>query len=305
MNQKRTIPEADFDSIQTLNDIHFINEHVAFHRDITKLTQNLESIRLNMFSITACKRGYLQTEINGTRYTIQKNEILLLKRNDIMVNTTLSPDFVGSTLWLNPDAPLEHFTENELWERLLYFSKNPVLAISKESMHMLTYYVDAIKNMQQMTPRPFHNEITMMLVRIILYELLSNVDYSYATYFNKTMTNQQEALFRKFIRLISHLQIKQRHVSWYADELCVTPKYLSTICKQVSKKTAFQWINEYVCSDIRHWLKNTDKSIKEVAELLNFPNMSFFGNYCRKHFGASPSTLRCQLRQEQLKVQEK
>lgn len=55
-------------------------------------------------------------------------------------------------------------------------------------------------------------------------------------------------------------------------------------------------INEYVITDIQHLLKNTDKPIKEVVGLLNFPNISFFGTYCRKHFGMSPTEYRKYLR---------
>jgi YesN/AraC family two-component response regulator len=49
--------------------------------------------------------------------------------------------------------------------------------------------------------------------------------------------------------------------------------------------------------DIKHMLKNTNLSIKEITDELNFPNMSFFGKYCRNHFGISPSEYRKQLRE--------
>jgi AraC-like DNA-binding protein len=70
------------------------------------------------------------------------------------------------------------------------------------------------------------------------------------------------------------------------------------VSKQVSGKTAFEWINEYVQRDIRNWLRNSDKSIKEIYQLLNFPSISFFGKYCRTHLGASPTELRKQLREQ-------
>ncbi|MGN0221392.1 MAG: helix-turn-helix domain-containing protein, partial [Prevotella sp.] len=56
------------------------------------------------------------------------------------------------------------------------------------------------------------------------------------------------------------------------------------------------WINEYMMKDIRHLLKDTDKSVKEIAETLDFPNISFFGKYCRRCFGCSPRELRRRLR---------
>lgn len=111
------------------------------------------------------------------------------------------------------------------------------------------------------------------------------------------MIQQKDILFKRFIELISSREIKPRSVTWYADKLYITPKYLSTVCKQVNGKTAFDWINEYVITDIRHQLKHSDKSIKEVADYLNFPNISFFGKYVRSHTGLNPTEYRKQLRE--------
>ncbi len=91
--------------------------------------------------------------------------------------------------------------------------------------------------------------------------------------------------------------VKPRSVTFYANQLCVTPKYLSTVCKQISGRTAFDWINEYVQTDIRHLLKFSQMPIKEIAEALQFPNVSFFGKYCRMRLGQSPTALRRQLRE--------
>ena len=128
-----------------------------------------------------------------------------------------------------------------------------------------------------------------------MYELLANVKNKTVTY-GKGLTKQREVLFKRFIELIHTTRIKPRNVSWYAEQLCVTPKYLSTVSKRVSGKTAFDWINEYVLIDIRYRLKNTNKTIKEIADILEFPNISFFGKYCRAHFGMSPTEFRKQLR---------
>ena len=78
----------------------------------------------------------------------------------------------------------------------------------------------------------------------------------------------------------------------YARELYVTPKYLSLVCKQHSGKTALQWIEEYTLADVDYYLRSTDRSIKEVVNLLGFPNASFFGKYVKEHLGVSPMVYR-------------
>jgi len=83
-------------------------------------------------------------------------------------------------------------------------------------------------------------------------------------------------------------------VDTYAQELCISPNYLTKVCKEVTGKTALTWIREYTEADIRYYLQNSDMSIKEICDDLGFPNLSFFGKYCRRAFGMSPSDFRRQ-----------
>ena len=101
-----------------------------------------------------------------------------------------------------------------------------------------------------------------------------------------------EAIFQQFLDLVGNSKVKHLPVEHFARELCVTPKYLSTVCKNHSGKTANEWIREYVLEDIRYYLMQTNLSIKQICALLGFPNSSFFGRYVKEHFGVPPSQLR-------------
>lgn len=68
--------------------------------------------------------------------------------------------------------------------------------------------------------------------------------------------------FQRFLDLLHSVEIKHHTVEWYANELCISPKYLSALCKKHSGKTANEWITEHVLEDIRYYLKQTDYSIK-------------------------------------------
>lgn len=99
-------------------------------------------------------------------------------------------------------------------------------------------------------------------------------------------------LFKQFIELLASMDVKPRKVDFYSRKLCITSKYLSNICKSNSGKTAYEWIVEYVTDDIYRQLTHSDKSIKEIANSLDFPNLSFFGKFVRAHLGCSPSEFR-------------
>ena len=74
--------------------------------------------------------------------------------------------------------------------------------------------------------------------------------------------------------------------------MCITPKYLSETVKVVSGRTPNEWVDSYVTLELRVMLKTTTKSIKEIAEEMNFPNQSFLGKFFREHVGVSPTVYR-------------
>lgn len=100
--------------------------------------------------------------------------------------------------------------------------------------------------------------------------------------------NSSENLFKKFISLLPVFTLKERKVTFYAEKLHITPKYLSSVCKEQSGCTASELINQFVIKEIQFRLKQSDKSVKEIANDMNFPNISFFGKYVKTHLGMSP-----------------
>jgi AraC-like DNA-binding protein len=108
----------------------------------------------------------------------------------------------------------------------------------------------------------------------------------------KVRVTRGDIIFTQFIKLVEDNCKRERRVSWYAQQIGITPKYLSEMVKQVSCKTPNEWIDNYVTLELRVILKNTTRNIKEIAKEMNFPNQSFLGKYFKEHVGMSPSRYR-------------
>ena len=132
------------------------------------------------------------------------------------------------------------------------------------------------------------------LFQCAIYELFAiiapHVQYSH----DGGETKQANLLFRKFADLLSANEGKVRSVKRYADELCITPKYLSFVSKTVTGKTALEWIHQSTVKNIERYLSHSNMSIKEIADILEFPNLSFFGKFTKSHLGVSPTEYRRQ-----------
>lgn len=103
-----------------------------------------------------------------------------------------------------------------------------------------------------------------------------------------------EDMFRRFILLVNQHHMRERFISFYAEQMHLTPKYLSSIIRRASGHGPAEWINQNVVLEAKNLLKHTNKSIQEVAIALNFPNQSFFGRWFKTQTGLSPKEYRNQ-----------
>ena len=168
-------------------------------------------------------------------------------------------------------------------------SAYPIIHVDNDSLHIFELYMNILKAKLEAPESRFKKEIIYSIVKTCLLELLEYINLNEP---QQIGFSRKVILFKNFIKLLSSLDIKPRSLTWYSDKLFVSPKHLSTVCKEVSGKTAFTWIHEYVVNDIKHLLLNSDRSIKEIVDYYNFPNCSFFGKYVKEHTGYSPGEYR-------------
>ena len=109
--------------------------------------------------------------------------------------------------------------------------------------------------------------------------------------YRESQTREQR-LFTDFIQLLSEYAPGHHTIDFYASRLCLTPRYMSTIIRQVSGKSAKQWIDDALVTRIKIELKHTDKSIASICDEMNFPNPSFLTKFFKRMTGQTPSQFR-------------
>ena len=103
---------------------------------------------------------------------------------------------------------------------------------------------------------------------------------------------RKEYIFERFYESLVQSYQSERSVKFYADQLCLTPKHLSGVVKEVSGKTVGEWIDELVILEAKALLNSSSMNIQEIADRLNFANQSFFGKYFKHYTGMSPKEYR-------------
>ena len=242
-----------------------------------------------------CVKGRVQGLMNGLPMELHENQVAIVPPNVMITSIMVSPDFNLKAMFFT-NSILQSFLREKMniWNEVMYVHRLHILTIEKrEDMLFFTHFYEMLSLfIERGGDNPYSTDIIQSLLRAAVLALCAKLKEKLPakeiSYDSHTGNNH----FQRFLDLLSNSSTKHRTVASYADELCISPKYLSAICKKNSDKTATEWIREHVLEDIRYYLRQTDLSIKQVSDELQFPNPSFFGKYVKEHFGMTPSQLR-------------
>lgn len=270
--------------------INYIDEDVALMTDIRDLSE-YDGAKMDSYVFLACRKGKLQMDINGKRHAVQAGTKITFLPNNYIDNILVGMDASVVMLKLSArivsDLMREHIDQ---WNRMIYIYKAYIMTPGEGLEDQMQYYYRLILSKMANTSQPYHKEIIRSIIHAILLEMLSSMETN--SRLVEGHDSQTQIHFNRFLELLSNTQVKHRPVKYYADKLCLTPKYLSSVCRKASQKSARMWIEEFTNEDIRYHLFNTELAIKEIAYKLEFENLSFFGKYVKRHFGQSPLALR-------------
>lgn len=250
-----------------------------------------ESRRMKSLLLALCIRGEAQYTVDTIAHKVKPNDIMIISNGQVVDDYLLSPDCSGIAIMVSYDFYREIVSDVHELSSLFIFSRNhPVVTLSEDEARMIQEYYQLLKNKVEDQNHHFRREVARSLLSTVIYDL-SNSLYHIA---NTTTIKQTRAdrIFKEFIQLVEANYREKRRVTWYGNQLCISPKYLSETVKSVSRQTPNDWIDRYVILEICNLLRNTTKSIKEIANDLHFPTQSFLGKYFKDHVGVSPKEYR-------------
>lgn len=267
----------------------YINEDIIILDNVRKFIEP-DSVRMEMNAIVLCTDGRAQGIMNKEQLEILKNQVVMLPPGVKCTDLMISPDFEFKALFLT-NRILQQFLHDKMaiWNKAMYINKIHIYTMQREEdMAFYNHIYELIQIcIENKNNNPLNSEIIQSLLRSAVLAICGEF-----MRFSKDEGTKSNYHFQRFIDILSSGKVRHRSVESYAEELCITPKYLSTICKTKSGKTANQWITEYLMEEIRYQLKQTTMSIKEISNSLGFPNPSFFGRFVKDHSGMTPLQMR-------------
>lgn len=248
--------------------------------------------RIDAYIIGVGTEGETIQTFNLKEYRLRKDSMFLFPPRNILQRTGSEGNFKAHLIILTPHLLQRiHIDTKQLVPLLLQFAAHPCLELTPEESRTLRGYISTIERELQAPETEFSDGIIGGLVSALIYKVGTILRHYLASHpeIEKPVQSRAEEYFKRFTALLGEHYIHERSVGFYARQLCITPKYLTTIIKQVSGKSASDWIDGYVILEAKTLLKYSHMSIQEIAYYLNFPNQSFFGSYFKRNTGMSPS----------------
>ena len=287
---KLQIKETDLNKAKGWSESVFLDDDLLLTERINEAPMPTEPRRMNFILIGLCTRGEIIYQVDTKEQVIHPGDLLIVSEKHVVDNYQHSPDMQGLCIMLSVNFFQEIIKSVRDVSSLFLFSRShPVMSLRPEEIETFKEYFQVIKQKIGDEDNHFRKDLIRTLLLAMFYDL-SNVIYRVQN--NDKQQTRAELIFTKFILLVEANCRQERRVRWYAQQLCISPKYLSETIKTVSRRTPNQWIDNYVIMELRLILRNSTKSIKEITKEMNFPNQSFLGKYFKDHVGMSPSDYR-------------
>lgn len=280
---------AESDEVQ----IGYSDSDIVIIDSIQMFTQISEA-HVAMNAVIICLNGKVQGRLNDHIIELHKNQIAIIPQNVTITDLMISPDFESKGLFLTTNI-LQSFLRDQMsvWNAVMYIHRLNVITLEDDGMQFYNYFYHMITMaIGKFQSNPYQREVVHALLRAAILAFCGSIKRILPNTVNSSEAKMANMHFQRFLELLNNKGVKYRTVEAYANELCISPKYFSSVCKKCSGKTANEWIRERILEEIRYYLQQTDLSNKEICDLIDFPNTSFFGKYVKEHFGMTPGVFR-------------
>ena len=267
------------------SEYRFINDDlgmvISFFAMGSRLFRTGQPYRAKEGRIIRIMQGSGRISINLIEYEATAHDIIIIPDNSLIEILEISPDYEFQVL-----MPTAHFLpviQNSILTEA--YTRNGIL------FSCISHFFSLLWDILHCSP--YRRETVQHLIVSLLYNLKYIHEHTCKS--TPARLSRQEELFRRFIALVNQHSKHERSVNFYADKLCLTPHYLSSVIRETSGQTVMQWINQAVILEAKVLLKHSNLLVFQISDELNFPNPSFFSKFFKRMTGMTPAEYQKQI----------
>lgn len=248
-----------------------------------------EPFKIDMTIALICLGGSARIRVNMREYRLQAQTTTIILYDQIGQLVEHSHDFDCKTIAMSRDFSNALFTNiGDIHPLYSKVADTAVMNIENGGNVFGRYY-SLLADLVRSPRTEFKLEAAKHLTLAMFY------GYSYEQHGiseDGAGRNRRKELYTNFLELLRTNYKQHRDLTFYASALCITPKYLSQVVREVSGRSAMLCIEEYVITECKALLSSTTMTIQQIADAMNFPSQSVFGKYFKRVVGVSPKEYR-------------
>lgn len=235
-----------------------------------------------------CLGGTCRYLFNGKEFELHAGDLSIIRKRKMIEKIEPAEDFQCKIIYAKPGF-IELCTpqSNYGMKGQLALFLNPVIHLTPEQQIVCRRDFELLEQRIKDTEHRFYREV---LINAMQTAILDFFDFHARIYGESDISTQNASIMSRFLKMLEDGTFREhREVAWYADCLCVTPKYLSEVSKKVSGYSANYWINRYTALDISRLLRNKSLTFVQISDMFGFSSPAYFSRYVQQNLGVKPS----------------
>lgn len=267
-----------------------LTDNLSFTNDSCQKRFQNYPIKLTYLIVIVCLSGSMSFKINLNEYVMGANDLLIVQPGDFGEFLYLSRDCKLIAIAADDEAfHYTHYPANNISLQLLFRDK-PICHLHQPAIDEILTIYKMMKAKLAEIDNPYRKGALNGYLQVLLHDAYHYFEQeTHATLCEQQKSTRKQQIFDQFMKTVHSDYRSHRSIAYYANTLCISPKYLSQVVLAVSGRLAGDWISDYVILEAKALLKSNKMTVQQVSDALNFSNQSFFGRYFKDKVGCSPS----------------
>ena len=245
----------------------------------------------NYLTHALCLGGECTFRFNGEPFVFREGDLMIIRKGSLVEDLNPSEDFMVKNICISSSF-VEFCTPSTNYgiKGQLALFLNPIMHLNEAQRFVCERDFRWIEYRLEQTEPRFYRELVMNAVQSAILDFF---DFYSSLNDSDSISTQNASIMNRFLAMLENGDYRHnREVTYYADALCVTPKYLSEVSKRVSGFPANYWINRYTSLDIARMLRDKSLTFVQISDMFHFSSPAYFSRYVQRTLGVNPTQCR-------------
>ena len=245
----------------------------------------------NYLAHAFCLEGSCRLKYNGEERELQAGDLMIVRKGKLIERVRPAEDFRVKVIYVTSEfivlsTPLSNYG----MKGQLALFLNPIMKLEATQQNQCREDFEMVEARLAQAGHHFRKDLLIASIQMLIIDFF---DFHSHLYGVDNIPLQSATIMSRFLNMLENGTYREhREVNWYADKLCITPKYLSEVSRKTSGYAANYWINRYTVLDISRLLRDKSLTFVRISDMFGFSSPAYFSRYVQKNLGVSPSAYR-------------